>query len=198
MKRALLTAVSAIIVMVSPRPLPTQPTYVTTGIFLAAIEEGGRIFTPVRLLPFGHPEALNHQFPTVVQFHQGEAQVLVLLGQAAGLRLEATLERYPTEPDSLWPYAPFVPPPLKALKEAPVIRQGAQDSPLPGLRAVAYQDRFPIGFIVDTRGLSLAERHMEHATTMGLDVTRAEFVGALEATSHLVPEQGAALLVFER
>jgi hypothetical protein len=66
---------------------PPPPLYVTTGIFIASIEEGARIFTPTRLLPFGHPEALTHEFPTVQQFHGGEDQVLLIIGQAAGLGL---------------------------------------------------------------------------------------------------------------
>lgn len=173
-----------------------QPLYVTTGIFIASIEEGSRIFTPTRLLPFGHPEALTHEFPTVQQLHGGEDQVLIVIGQAAGLGLGATLQRYPTQPDSLWPYAPFQPPPVEAIRAAKVIIKPTKASPMAGLRAVAYVDRFPVSFIVDTRGLSLAERHMQQATTMGLDINRAAFLAALEKASHLVPERGAAILVF--
>lgn len=174
-----------------------QPSpYLTTGLFIGAIEEGARIFTPVRLVPFGHPEGLNHQFPTVQQLHGGEDQVLLTIGQAAGLRLAATLQRYPTQPDSLWPYAPYQPPPVAAIRAAPVTTVAYQRSPLPGLRAVAFVDRFPVSFIVDTRGLSLAARHMPQATTMGLDVTRAEFLNALSAAGALVPAHGAAILVF--
>jgi hypothetical protein len=170
--------------------------YVTTGIFIASIEEGARIFTPVRLLPFGHPEALQHQFPTVQQLHGGEDQVLIAIGQAAGLRLTATLQRYPTQPDSLWPYAPFEPPPVAAVRAAPMMTRGGAEAPLPGLRAVAFIDRFPLSFIVDTRGLSLASRRMQGPTTMGLDISRADFVAALTAAAQLVPEHGAAILVF--
>jgi hypothetical protein len=177
---------------------PPQSPYVTTGIFIASIEEGARIFTPARLLPFGHPEALTHEFPTVQQLHGGEDRVLIIIGQAAGLRLSATLQRYPTQPDSLWPYAPFKRPPVEAIRAAPVILKQAKESPLPGLRAVAYFDRFPISFIVDTRGLSLAERHMQQATTMGLDINRATFLDALKNANRFVPEKGAAILVFGR
>jgi hypothetical protein len=172
------------------------PAYVTTGLFIGAIEEGARIFTPARLLPFGHAEALEHQFPTVLQLHGGEDQVLLILGQRLGLRLAATLQRYPTQPDTSWPYAPFAPPPVEAIRGAATITRPAADAPLPGLRAVAFVDRFPLAFIVDTRGLSLAERHMQQATTMGLDVTRAEFVTALQAASLAVPERGTAVLVY--
>jgi hypothetical protein len=177
---------------------PAPPSYLPTGLFIGAIEEGARIFTPVRLLPFDHPESMNHQFPTVQQLHGGEDQVLLAIGRAAGLRLGPTLQRYPTEPDSLWPYAPFQRPPVAAIQAAPVTTRGPDESPLPGLRAVAYVDRVAVGFIVDTRGLSLAARHMRQATTMGLDVSRAEFLAALTAASQLVPEHGAAILVFQR
>jgi hypothetical protein len=39
-----------------------SPAYLTTGIFIGSIEEGARIFTPARLLPFDHREALRHHF----------------------------------------------------------------------------------------------------------------------------------------
>ncbi len=177
---------------------PATPRYLTTGLFIASIEEGARIFTPARLLPFDHPESLGHQFPTVQQLHGGEDQVLLAIGEAAGLRLAPTLQRYPTEPDTLWPYAPFVPPPVAAIRAAPVIRRPAADAPLPGLRALALVDRFPVGFIVDTRGLSLAERHMARATTAGIDVTRAEFLAALARAAEAAPATGAAILVYTR
>ena len=172
------------------------PRYLTTGLFIASIEEGARIFTPARLLPFEHPEALGHQFPTVQQLHGGEDQVLLIIGQAAGYGLATTLERYPTQPDTLWPYAPFAPPPVAAIRAAPVIARSAVLAPLPGLRALAVVDRFPVGFIVDTRGLSLAERHMDRATSMGLDVTRAEFLAALTRAAQAAPATGAAVIVF--
>ena len=180
------------------QPAIQAARYLTTGLFIAPIEEGARIFTPVRLLPFEHPEAFNHQFPTVEQLHGGEDAVLQQLGQAAGFLLSATIQRYPTQPDSLWPYAPFERPPVVAFRGAPVIRRTVAESPLPGLRAVAYMDRFPVSFIVDTRGLSLAERHMQKATTMGLDLTRAEFIAALNAAARFAPERGAAMVVFAR
>lgn len=174
------------------------PVYLTTGIFIGAIEEGERIFTPARLLPFDHPEALGHQFPTVLQLHGGEDRLLVLLGQHAGFRLAVTLQRYPTEPDSLWPYAPFRPPPVAAFRDvAPVVRPAAE-APIPGLVAVAYVDRFPVAFIVDTRGLSLAARHMERTTSMGLDISRADFVAGLAAAAGAVPAAGPSILVYRR
>lgn len=172
------------------------PRYLTTGLFIASIEEGARIFTPVRLLPFDHPESLGHQFPTVQQLHRGEDQVLLAIGEAAGLRLGATLERYPTQPDTLWPYAPFVPPPAAEIRGAAVISKPARDAPLPGLRALALIDRFPLAFIVDTRGLSLADRHMGRPTSMGLDVTRAELLAAIARAAQMAPATGAAVLVY--
>lgn len=184
----------------STKPLPAQqvapPRYLTIGLFIASIEEGARIFTPVRLLPFSHPESLGHQFPTVQQLHRGEDQVLLALGEAAGLRLGATLERYPTQPDTLWPYAPFIPPPAADIRGASVISRPARDAPLPGLRALALIDRFPIAFIVDTRGLSLADRHMSRPTSMGLDVTRAGFLAAIARAAQRAPATGVAVLVY--
>lgn len=176
---------------------PPAP-YITTGIFIGAIEEGARIFTPARLLPFEHPEALGHQFPTVLQLHGGEDRLLVLLGEQAGFKLAVTLQRYPTEPDSLWPYAPFQPPPVSAFRDlAPVVRPAAE-APVPGLVAVAYMDRFPVAFIVDTRGLSLTSRHMDRPTSMGLDLSRADFVAGLGVAARAVPARGAAILVYRR
>ena len=177
---------------------PGTPAYLTTGLFIGAIEEGARIFTPARLLPVDHPEALGHQFPTVLQLHRDEDRLLVLLGQHAGLRLSATLQRYPTQPDTLWPYAPFQPPPIAAIQSVAPITRPAGEAPLPGLRAVAYLDRFPLAFIVDTRGMSLAERHMQPATTMGLDITRAQFIAALLDAARAVPAAGPAILVYQR
>jgi hypothetical protein len=177
----------------------TSPSaYLTTGLFIGSIEEGARIFTPARLLPFEHPEALGHQFPTVLQLHRNEDRLLVLLGQHAGLRLSATLQRYPVQPDTLWPYAPFQAPPLERFQSAGPVVRSATEAPMPGLRAVAFLDRFPLAFIVDTRGLTLADRQMQQATTMGLDVTRAQFISALAAAASAVPSKGAAILVYQR
>lgn len=176
----------------------TADSYVTTGLFIGAIEEGARIFTPTRLLPFEHPEAVGHQFPTALQLHGGEDALLVLLAAHVGLRLKATLQRYPTEPDTLWPYAPLRPPPVGRFGElSPTIRSKSL-APLPGLRAVAFLDRFPLAFVVDTRGLSLAERHMRQPTTMGLDLTRAEFLDALATASQAAPAHGAAIVIYQQ
>jgi hypothetical protein len=196
------SAVAVAFALLSGAPLCAQSAnaapYVATGLFIGAIEEGARIFTPARLLPFEHPESLGHQFPTAFQLHGGEDRLLVLLGAHAGLRLKATLQRYPTEPDTLWPYAPLRPPPVDRFDKVSPINRPRDAAPLPGLRAVAFLDGFPLAFIVDTRGLTLAERHMQQATTMGLDLTRAEFLDALAVASQAVPANGAAILVYQR
>ena len=151
------------------------------GIFIGAIEEGARIFTPTRLLPFGHPEALQHQFPTALQLHGTEFQMLVWLGAQAGYRLWPTLERYPMEPGSDWPYAEFrQPPDTTMLRTARIVHRPRAESPLPGLRAVLFDGSNLIAFIVDTRGLSLADRGMSRPTSMGLDLTRAQLVAKLQ------------------
>ena len=172
--------------------------FVTVGLFIASIEEGARIFTPVRLLPFDHPEALNHQFPTVLQFHGGEDRLLITLGRSAGLLLGTTLQRYPTEPDTAWPYAPIRRPPAERFESVSPRRKPAANAPLPGLRAVAYLDGFPLAFIVDTRGMSLAARHMDRPTSSGVDVTRAQLQAALAVGAQQGPSTGAWLLVYER
>jgi hypothetical protein len=172
-------------------------TYLTIGLFIGAIEEGARIFTPVRLLPRAHPEAMGHDFPTVLQFHRGEVPLLTLLGSRAGLLLAATLQRYPQQPDTAWPYSGFRPPPVDLFEGAPV-RTTAEGAPLPGLRAVAYLDGSPLAFIVDTRGLTLAERGMGRATSAGLDVTRAQLLTSLRAAAARGPAAGPWMLVFAR
>lgn len=173
-------------------------SYVTVGLFIASIEEGARIFTPVRLLPFEHPEALGHDFPTVQQFHGGEDALLVTLGRQAGLLLSTTLQRYPREPDDSWPYGPFLRPPVDRFTSVSAQRQPAQAAPVPGLRAVAFLDGFPVAFVVDTRGMSLAARHMERSTSSGLDISRAQLQRALEAAARSGPATGAWILVYER
>ena len=175
-----------------------SPSFVTVGLFIASIEEGARIFTPVRLLPFEHAEALNHQFPTVLRFHGGEDRLLIALGRQAGLLLGTTLQRYPTEPDTAWPYRPFQRPPAEMFESVAVRHTSAADAPLPGLRAVAYLDGFPLAFIVDTRGLSLAARGMDRATSSGLDVSRAQLQAALAVGAQTGPPTGAWVLVYDR
>jgi len=172
--------------------------FVTVGLFFASIEEGARIFTPVRLLPREHAEALGHDFPTVLQLHGGEDRLLIALGRAAGLSLAMTLQRYPTEPDTTWPYAPFKQPPVHDFDRLEPRRRAATDATLPGLRAAAFLNGFPLAFIIDTRGLSLAARGMERATSSGLDVSRAQVEVALSAIAATGPRAGAWIIVFER
>jgi len=170
--------------------------FLTVGLFIASIEEGARVFTPVRLLPFDHPEAYGHEFPTVEQFHGGEERILITLGRSAGLLLQATLLRYPSPPDSTWPYRPFEPPPVQTFTALSPLRRPADTAPIPGLRAVAFLDGFPLAFIIDTRGLSLAARHMQRATTSGLDITRQQLLTGLAAAAATGPASGPWLLVY--
>ena len=176
----------------------TSNRFLTVGLFIASIEEGARIFTPVRFLPFDHPEAMGHQLPNALQLHGGEDRLLVDLGRPAGLLLGTTLQRYPIEPDTTWPYHPFQRPPVDRFDSLIPLRRPAADSPLPGLRAVAFWNQFPVAFIIDTRGMSLADRHMTRATSSGLDVTRAQVLEALAAASKVGPQRGAWMLVYER
>jgi hypothetical protein len=196
----LVSILSLVISLVTGPPAPAMalvpPAYLPVGLFLGSVEEGARIFTPVRFLPFGHPEALEHQFPTLQQLHAGEDELLVHLGRAAGYQLAATLQRYPTQPDSTWPYPDFIAPPADRFRNAAIIHRPRGDAPIPGLRALDILDGTTIGFLVDTRGLSLAERQMEHATTMGLDLTRAQFLDGLARAAAFAPREGSVILVF--
>src|SRR4029450_5629444 len=99
-----------------------------------------------RLRPFDHPEPLTHQFPTVLQFHGGEDRLLITLGRSAGLLLGTTLQRYPTQPDTAWPDRPIRRPPAERFESVSPRRKPAANAPLPGLRAVAYLDGFPLAF----------------------------------------------------
>ena len=177
---------------------PETKPFLPVGLFIGQVEEGARIFTPVRLLPFEHPEALGHDFPTVLQLYGSEYEALLWLGDQAGLRLRATLQRYPREPSPTWPYTEFRPPPdTTALRTVPVSHRSRSEAPLPGLRVVLYQDGKPILFIVDTRGLSLEVRGMRLPTTMGLDLNRREFLEALEHGASLEPPNGLVAILFD-
>jgi hypothetical protein len=167
------------------------------GIFLGKIEEGARIFTPIRLLPFEHPESQGHQFPNALQLFGTELEVLLWLGKQAGYDLRPTLTRYPMEPSPTWPYKEFLQPDTSHLRSAELIRRPAGDSPLKGLRAVLLADQKLVGFIVDTRNLSLKDRGMERATAMGLDITRADFLKALEKASAFVAGRSTSVVIFE-
>lgn len=172
--------------------------YLTFGIFIGSIEEGAQIFTPTRFLPFDHPEALGHQFPTALQLYGAEYPLLVWLGLQAGYRLRTTLQRYPREPSPDWPYIDFAPPPdSSGLHGIPITHHASGDSPLPGLRAVLFIDRNPVCFIVDTRTLTLKERRMSRATSMGLDLTRAEFLKALTDAADDAGGKTTAAVIFD-
>ena len=92
-------------------------------------------------------------------------------------------------------YPDFAPPPIEAVRAAEVIEVAAVCAPIPGLRAVAYQNRQPLSFIVDTRGMSLESRGMQRPTTSGLDITRERFLAGLTAFAQHAPEQGVWILV---
>ena len=172
--------------------------YLTFGLFIGKIEEGARIFTPVRFLPFDHPESLGHQFPTALELHQSEAEVLLHIGKVAGLRLAATLQRYPKQPIAEWKYPAFSMPPWKAVQAADTIEFAATTAAIPGLSVVVFSDRFPLAFIVDTRALTLEERGMKLATTMGLDLDRAQFLHGLTETASRIPAAGVHIVLFRR
>jgi hypothetical protein len=166
------------------------------GIFLGRIEEGARIFTPVRLLPFDHPESQGHQFPNALQLYGTEFHLLLWLGHQAGYELRSTLMRYPKEPSPEWPYKMFLEPDTSILRTIPIIARPSSDSPLEGLRAVLFVNNQPVGFIVDTRNLTLQERGMKKPTAMGLDIDRAEFLSALAKAARVVGTGGSAAVVF--
>ncbi len=175
----------------------SKDKFLTFGIFIGKIEEGARIFTPVRLLPFGHPEALNHEFPTITQLYGSEFQTLLLLGEKCGLKLWATLSRYPKQPSTKWPYPEFTEPPLSKLMNAEIVHKPAKDSPLPGLRSLAVYNGFPVCFIVDTRNLSLEERNMKRPTAMGLDIKRKDFISKLNACIPYLNNKKTGIIVFD-
>ncbi len=176
---------------------PAQDTkaMLPVGIFIGKIEEGARIFTPVRLLPFDHPESMGHEFPNALQLHQSEFDLLVWLGEQLGLKLTATLERYPKPPTQTWWYKKFREIPVSEVEETE-IRHVQEKPPVPGLRIVAFLGDVPVGFIVDTRGLSLEGRGMKRATAMGLDLTRQEFLDGLARARETVDSVQNVVIVF--
>lgn len=145
---------------------PSKPL-VPVGIFLGSIEEGARIFTPVRLLPFNHPEAEGHQFPNALQ----------LYGPS-------------------WMYKEFSQPDTSHLRDLPCIKRPLADAPLRGLRAVLYVNKKPVCFIVDTRKMTLKARGMTRATSMGLDINRSDFLRALDEARRFVDPQSTAAVIF--
>lgn len=185
-------ALTSLLARQQPKPL------LQAGLFLGRIEEGARIFTPTRLLPFTHPESEGHQFPNSLQLFGTEFQDFLWLGRQAGYQLWATLERYPAEPSPKWPYPEFSQlPDSSALRNMPCVRRPKTDAPLPGLRAVVFAGGEPACFIVDTRNLTLAERGMARATAMGLDITRADFLAALGKALRFLDGAASGTVIFE-
>ncbi|HEX6252118.1 MAG TPA: hypothetical protein VFZ56_11845 [Gemmatimonadaceae bacterium] len=172
---------------------PAEP--LVFGVFIASIEEGARVFTPTRLLPFEHADAFNHEFPTALVNHTTEVDAIVHLGELAGLRLRTTLLRYPRPPVEEWPYPEFAPPPLECIRAADVERAGSR-AVLPGLRALVVRDGKPLVFIVDTRGLTLEQRGMQRVTSMGLDLTRAQFLERLAASIPAGRDSGCRIVIY--
>ena len=169
----------------------------TVGVFIGSIEEGARIFTPIRLLPFDHPESLGHEFPNALQLHQSEFDLIVWLGEQVGLKLKTTLDRYPKQPTDDWWYKRFRQIPVAKVEAASVNRLQRRP-PIPGLRIAAFVGEKPVGFIVDTRGLTLEERGMERATAMGLDMTRQKFLDGLDDVRKMITDSGTVVVVFDK
>ncbi len=187
---------AAMLVCSLPGQQKAKP-FLPFGIFLASVEEGARIFTPVRLLPFDHPESMGHQFPNALQLFGTEFQTIIWLGQQSGYQFGTTLHRYPMEPSPDWPYPEFSQlPDSNALRSAPPVRRPKSDAPLKGLRAVLFVNREPVGFVVDTRGLTLEERGMKRATSMGLDLSRAEFLAALSKAAVFLKSRDTCSVIF--
>ena len=184
-----------LIINISPGQHKRKP-YIPFGIFFGRIEEGARIFTPIRLLPFQHPESEGHQFPNALQLFGTEFETILWLGHQAGYELRSTLQRYPKEPSTEWPYTEFSQlPDTSTLRSTVCIRRSGGEAPLKGLRAVLFVDRIPICFIVDTRNLTLEERGMTRPSSMGLDINRSDFLGALnKAVVFLVGKDTASVI----
>jgi len=83
------------------------------------------------------------------------------------------------------------------LRLVPVVHRPRTEAPVPGLRAVLYAARTPILFIVDTRHLTLAERGLRVATTMGLDLSGTEFLAGLERGAASAPAAGLGAVIFD-
>jgi hypothetical protein len=176
----------------------TAKPFVPIGIFIGKIEEGARIFTPVRLLPIDHPESEGHQFPNALQLYGTELHVLLWLGHQAGYELRATLTRYPKEPSAAWPYPKFAQPDTAGLGSVQPVRRPQSEAPLKGLKAALFEQGELVCYIVDTRALTLAERGMKRASSMGLDITRAEFLSGMEKTKAFLGGKTSAAVVFTR
>ena len=191
-----LILLTAILICNSPAQQKGKP-FLPFGIFLGSVEEGARIFTPVRLLPFEHPESKGHQFPNALQLFGTEFQTTLWLGHLAGYEFSATLSRYPMEPSPEWPYPEFSQlPDTTALRSVMIFHRPKSDAPLKGLRAVLFVNREPVGYIVDTRNLTLEERGMSRATSMGLDISRAEFLASLRKANTFLDGRDTAVVIF--
>jgi hypothetical protein len=193
---AILVASGAAATLTAAAAAP-QPRIAPVGLFIGSIEEGARIFTPVRLLPFEHPDAEGHEFPNALQLHRSEYDALVWLGEQVGLKLAATLQRYPKAPADEWWYEGFDEMPAAEIMGAPVERLPKSEAPIPGLKAVVFLEGQAVCFIVDTRGLSLEERGLDRPTTMGLDLTRAEFLAGLDEVARMHATADTGVVVFE-
>lgn len=166
------------------------------GIVLNSVENGARIYCPIRLLPLSHPESQGHDFPNPPRWHTSEADALIVLGHRSGLGLAATVRRYPRPSTDDWPFTDFAPPEVESLELAPVVEVGCVCEVIPGLRAAAFKNRELICFLVDTRGWTLEERGMSRETTMGLDLNRAEFLDGIAQVARSAPENGVSVVVF--
>ena len=195
MRRLRLAAVILAMLQLSDASAQASPQPLVFGVFIASIEEGARVFTPIRLLPFEHPDAFNHEFPNALVSHTTEVESVAHLGELAGLRLRTTLLRYPRPPVEEWPYREFAPPPVECIRAAPVERANSP-AVLPGLRALVVRDGKPLVFIVDTRGLTLEQRGMQRVTSMGLDLTRAQFLERLAASIPAGRDSGCRIVIY--
>ena len=101
-------------------------------------------------------------------------------------------------PSTDWPYPEFQQPPdSAALARAPVRRRAPAEAPLSGLRAAIFDGSALVAFIVDTRGISLAARHMTRTTSMGLEIDRAEFLRALHSAA-AAPGSGLSVVLWSK
>jgi len=101
------------------------------------------------------------------------------------------------EPSPEWPYPEFSQlPDTSALRTVVPIRRPKSDALLKGLRAVLFVNREPVGYIVDTRNLTLEERGMSRATSMGLDISRADFLAALTKANTFLDGRDTAVVIF--
>jgi len=62
---------------------------------------------------------------------------------------------------------------------------------------VLYDGAALVLFIVDTRALTLAERHMATPTTMGLGLRRSALLAALDSAGRLGSPTGLHAVIFD-